>query len=122
VVGSTREELLDLKDAFWWQQHLRHEQEGTAAFDSKQDSRAFRAFLDSFEALTKNGESGMGGSLCSYADPIEELEKVVRELKYRPDVDQLSRLHKCLKQNDIPSALRPGIDRLKQALDAVNQL
>jgi len=114
-----REELLSLKDAFWGAKHEDYEKEGREAFAVKHGSRAFDAYLRAFEALTRHRESGWGGAYAPFADPIEELEKIVRELNYRPDVEQLSRLEAFLGHSEIPVQLKPAIDRLRKALDSV---
>jgi hypothetical protein len=112
------EEVRNLGDSFWWTEHLRHEELGRAALEAKSGFRAFYAYLESFEALTRNRDAGIGGVLCAYSDSIEHLTTVMRELKYKPDGAELSRLERCLKIADMPRELQPAIDRLRKTIEA----
>jgi hypothetical protein len=116
VAEDIRDELLKLKDSFWYEQHRIAEDKGEASFSNKHGESAFNHYLDSFEALGRNRESGYGGGYAAYGDPIDALEKIVRELRYRPEPEQLARLESCLQLKNIPSQLNPAIARLRRAL------
>jgi hypothetical protein len=113
------EELLDLKDDYWWTRHLTLDREGEAAFGAKSGYKAFDAFLSSFEALRKHRYSGYGGVHSSFSAVIDQLEKTVRELKYRPDGAELSKLDECLKDKEIPEQAQSAIERLRKAIESV---